>query len=63
MNLSDYDNNVNKLITLIEENNNILPDSGKIDSAVTANLFRILKAALYKEFVSWVLNKQTMWDE
>ena len=63
MNLSDYDNDVDKLINSIEENNNILSASGRVDSAVTANLFRILKAAPCEEFTSWVLNKQTMWDE
>ena len=63
MNLADFDNDVDKLITAIEENNNVLSASGKIDSSVTANLFRILKAAPCEEFVTWVLNKQTTWDE
>ena len=61
--LAEYDNDVDKLITSVEENNAVLEACGQEDKAVAANLFRILKEAPCREFVDWVLSKQTSWDE
>ena len=63
MTLADYNFNVDKLVTDIQENNRVLTSSGESDRSIAANLFRILKAAPNKEFVTWVLSKQTIWDE
>lgn len=41
----------------------ILYSSGETDKLVTANLFRILKKVPCEKFVSWVIQKQTTWDE
>ena len=43
--LADCNYDVDKLITSIEENNTVLESCGKEDTAVTANLFLILKDA------------------
>lgn len=63
LNLADFDNNVDKMISHIQDNMMILYSSGETDKSVTANLFRILKKAPCEEFVSWVIQKQTIWDE
>ena len=63
LSLADYDYDVDKLINFIQENNRILTSSGESDRSIAANLFRILKEAPNEEFVSWVLSKQTIWDE
>ena len=61
--LAEHENDVDKLITNIEENNTMLEACGQEDKALAANLFRILKEAPCREFVDWVLSKQTAWDE
>jgi hypothetical protein len=43
MTLADYDFNVDKLITDIQENNRVLTSSGESDRSIAANLFRIHK--------------------
>ena len=63
LNLADFDYNVDKLITHVQENAKILTSSGETDRSIAANLFRILKAAPCTEFQSWVVQKQTSWDE
>ena len=63
MTLAEYDYDVNKLISGIEDNNKVLTACGQEDKALTANLFRILKDDPCQEFVDWVLAKQTTWDE
>ena len=61
--LVEHDNDVDKLIMNVEENNAMLEACGQEDKALAANLFRILKEAPCREFVDWVLSKQTAWDE
>ena len=61
--LSDFDYNVDKLITHIQQNLRVLTSSGESDRSIAANLFRILKVAPCDEFCSWVVQKQTIWDE
>ena len=61
--LSDFDFNVDKLITHIQQNLRVLTSSGESDRSIAANLFRILKVAPCAEFCSWVVQKQTIWDE
>lgn len=61
--LSDFDYNVDKLITHIQQNLRVLTSSGESDRSIAANLFRILKIAPCAEFCSWVVQKQTIWDE
>ena len=61
--LSDFDYNVDKLITHIQQNLRVLKSSGESDRSIAANLFRILKIAPCAEFCSWVVQKQTIWDE
>ena len=63
LNLADFDYNVDKLITHVQENAKVLTSSGETDRSIAANLFRILKAAPCAEFQSWVVQKQTTWDE
>ena len=61
--LADFDHNVDKLITHVQQNLRILTSSGETDRSIAANLFRILKVAPCAEFCSWVVQKQTAWDE
>jgi hypothetical protein len=63
LNLADFENDVDKLISHIQDNMMIPYSSGETDKSVTAHLFRILKKAPCEEFVSWVIQKQTVWDE
>ena len=63
LNLFDFNNNVDKLITHVQENLRILTSSGKSDWSIAANLSRILKAAPYDKFCRWIVQKQTAWDE
>ena len=63
VNLSYFNYNVDKLIINFQENTRILTSSGETDRSIAANLFHILKAAPCQEFQSWVVQKQTAWDE
>ena len=61
--LADFNYNVDKLITHVQQNLRILTSSGETDRSIAANLFRILKVAPCAEFCSWVVQKQTAWDK
>jgi len=63
LNLADFDYNFDKLISHVQDNMMILFSSGETDKSLVTNLFRILKKAPCEEFVSWVIQKQTLWDE
>ena len=54
---------MDKLITHIQQNLRVLTSSGESNRSIAANLFRILKVAPCAEFCSWVVQKQTIWDE
>ena len=47
----------------VQENMRILTSSDESDQSIAANLFRILKHAPCDEFRSWVVQKQTSWEE
>ena len=51
------------LSKIFQQNLHVLTSSGESNRSILVNLFCILKVAPCAEFCSWVVQKQTIWDE